>query len=696
MDPYANPFEHLRDELKRLKVLLERAVLVNRARDGHSSGGPLAGHVVEPAQVDAILASEDLLAARFEIPPIDAALAERIDGLDDRASELRTEIDQRIEASTLKGVRLPLHRLIEEFDLEILDLEILLLAIAPELDPAFEKIFAELHDDVTRQRPSVDLALQVLCRNETEKIRARTHLSPGALLLHYRFLSLAEDRQGGHSTLLNRVLVPDDSVVRYLIGQPPGVLAAGRFVAASPESARRLSASTREQVERFANAVIRHDPDDFTLIFEGDRPDMLLSAAVGAAHALQRPLLYLDASAEPPTEGSVRVALRDAALWDAILTVRMHSLERGEKDGQREAARPQVIWPATIAFNRHPVMLLMAPGQLPAIPSHGVVWRILVEPPEFDERLDLWKQASPDLSDVDARFLADGFHFSDDQVRSVQALAYGRASLRDASNPVIEGRDLLEASRELATPNLSRYAIPLKPRYTWRDIVLPVSRMAQLHSIADRMKSRSVVLRDWDFGAKHTRGNGLNVLFTGGSGTGKTMAAEVLATELSLTLFQIDLSSVVSKYVGETEKHLCTIFDEAQLGNVLLFIDEADSLLGKRTELKDAHDRYANIEVNYLLQRIDRYNGLCICATNMQKNMDDAFMCRLQHVVDFPFPSEHSRLLIWKRHLPAKAPKDPDIDFDYLSRRFKLPAETSAMPPATLPISPPRKDRRSA
>jgi SpoVK/Ycf46/Vps4 family AAA+-type ATPase len=176
------------------------------------------------------------------------------------------------------------------------------------------------------------------------------------------------------------------------------------------------------------------------------------------------------------------------------------------------------------------------------------------------------------------------------------------------------------------------------------------------------------VNRDWDFGRKLARSPGLNVLFSGPSGTGKTMAAEVLAGELSLQLFQIDLSTVVSKYIGETERNLSVIFREAELSQSLLFFDEADALFGKRTEVKDAHDRYANIEVNYLLQRIEQYRGLVVLATNFQKNLDEAFLRRLHCLVEFPFPEQEAREQIWKLHFPVKAPRNPDLDFRFLAK----------------------------
>jgi SpoVK/Ycf46/Vps4 family AAA+-type ATPase len=181
-----------------------------------------------------------------------------------------------------------------------------------------------------------------------------------------------------------------------------------------------------------------------------------------------------------------------------------------------------------------------------------------------------------------------------------------------------------------------------------------------------------LVMGTWGVGRKLASSNGVTILFAGPPGTGKTMAAEVIASELGLDLYKIDLSTIVSKYIGETEKNLERIFGEAQSSNAILFFDEADAIFGKRSEVKDAHDRYANIEVSYLLQRMEAYDGVTILATNLRANLDDAFTRRLQHAVDFPFPEEEYRLRIWQTLFPPDVPRQPDLDFAPLAKRFKL------------------------
>jgi hypothetical protein len=229
--------------------------------------------------------------------------------------------------------------------------------------------------------------------------------------------------------------------------------------------------------------------------------------------------------------------------------------------------------------------------------------------------------------------------------------------------------DVSGAIRRLAGGHLDGRAIRVRPQRGWDDLVLPVEQLSQLRELTSRYRHRDTVYRQWGFSAVPSAG--LVTLFAGPSGTGKTLAAEVIAGDLELDLYKIDLSSVVSKYIGETEKNLEALFDAAAAGNLVLFFDEADALFGRRSEVSDAHDRYANIEVSYLLQRIERYDGLLILATNLQNNIDTAFLRRVQVAVDFPVPDEAQRRAIWRQSFPSSAPT-LDLDLDFLARQFKL------------------------
>jgi SpoVK/Ycf46/Vps4 family AAA+-type ATPase len=265
--------------------------------------------------------------------------------------------------------------------------------------------------------------------------------------------------------------------------------------------------------------------------------------------------------------------------------------------------------------------------------------------------------------------LASQFLLTSEQVRDAVASAKDLAAQHGEP---LNRQQLLATARLHSNPNLSSLARKITPRYTWADIILPPDPRAILQELVGTVRNRPHVLEDWGVGKKLASSAGITALFAGDPGTGKTMAAEVIAGELGLDLYKIDLSTIVSKYIGETEKNLERIFGEAQSSNAILFFDEADAIFGKRSEVKDAHDRYANIEISYLLQRMEAYDGVTILATNLRANLDEAFARRLQFAIDFPFPDDEHRQRIWQALFPAAVPHAADLDFGLLARRFKL------------------------
>jgi SpoVK/Ycf46/Vps4 family AAA+-type ATPase len=301
--------------------------------------------------------------------------------------------------------------------------------------------------------------------------------------------------------------------------------------------------------------------------------------------------------------------------------------------------------------------------------------------PETPDRLTLWRKAASAhglsheaQSALDLPGIATKFRFTPGQIedswRSAESLATWRA--KDSKQTTVTTQDLYDACRLNSNRTLATLAQKVSQRFSWPDIVLPADRIAQLREICNHIKYRNRVFNEWGFERKLASSKGLTFLFAGPSGTGKTMAAGIIANELGLDLYKIDLSLVISKFIGETEKNLARIFDEAETANAILFFDEADSLFGKRSDVKDSHDRYANIEVGYLLQRIEEYEGIAILATNFRRNMDEAFVRRLQFTVDFPLPTEDDRHRMWMAILPADTPRDPALDLDLMARRYNL------------------------
>jgi len=298
------------------------------------------------------------------------------------------------------------------------------------------------------------------------------------------------------------------------------------------------------------------------------------------------------------------------------------------------------------------------------------VFRLEFPVPPYPRRLTLWEHFVGDLeAPLNLGEVAGQFQLTADQIRDAVASARDTAA---QSAHLLQTEDLLSAARDHSNPRLNTLALKINSHYHWEDIILPEDQLALLRELVVTVRTRPLVLDEWGLGQKLVPNRGVTVLFAGPPGTGKTMAAEIIAAELGLDLYKIDLSTIVSKYIGETEKNLERIFQEAETSNAILFFDEADALFGKRSEVRDSHDRYANIEISYLLQRMEAYNGVTILATNLRANLDEAFTRRLQFAVDFPFPEEADRLRIWQTLFPPDVPRASDLDFQMLAKRFKL------------------------
>jgi SpoVK/Ycf46/Vps4 family AAA+-type ATPase len=602
-------------------------------------------------------------------------MREELSVLDQQIEKMRQDIHERRRLTEAAGTALALPWIAQRFDLSPAEVDVLVLTIAVELEPHYETLYAYLQNDVTRKRPSVNLALNLICRNEYEKIAARTIFSPSAALFASRLLELVEEPQERNAPLLRKSLRTDEALVAFLLEQPPVTTAAATLIdPATVDHLSELNTSTQEQLRNLATYLNRADKRGVVLRVIGQAEVALTSAAEALCKSIGRRLLLVDLNQLGTDEGYVSRLMRDSVLWGAILAVK--ESETAAAGGDTQAVNQQsqtLLWNALRVFGE-PIFLLGAESAFVNIPTTTRVWRLEVQPPGFTQRRQQWEAAlGSGTGEADPARLADTFRFGAQRINQTIDMARSLVAVRKAAEKEPEIQDLLDAGRALTSPQVGKFAIRVEPRYGWNDIVLPAEKKQKLRQIAAWIKFRRQVHRDWGFGQKLSRGKGLNVLFTGPSGTGKTMAAEVLAGELSLDLYQIDLSTVVSKYIGETEKNLSAIFREAEQTQTLLFFDEADALFGKRTEVKDAHDRYANIEVNYLLQRVEQYEGVVILATNLQQNLDDAFLRRMQEVLEFPFPDAVLRESIWRGHFPKDAPKGSDINFQFLAQSFKWP-----------------------
>lgn len=656
MIAYKTNLEHLLDELKRIDLIVSFHCRRFRKEHGERADG-FQGLFISDNEIDTILKIHPCSTESYP----DADL-EKIDALVE-------EIGRKKLKTIREGKTLRLQTLLELFHLTPFELDALLICLAPELDLRYEKLYSYLHDDVTRKRPTVDLVMRLLCYSLEEKFEARKYFTSTAPLISNRLLSFTGDDQ---LPLLSKALKVDEKVISFLLGTDE-IDQRIRNFATLIEPKRSFDDII--SIENHKNAlmelikILSITKTQAMFFFQGPYGTGKKMTAEAVCRELGIPLLVVDSKGLKGGESleTLKLILREAMLQGSSLYFEGFDalLEKDSGASVPDLLRYMDSFPNLIFFSGE--ITLEPKG---TIKNHSFI-RIDYSLPSFTLRKLLWKSfMDGHSSDVDIDALAIKFKFSGGQIRDAIFTAQNAASAKGKSELSME--DLYQGCRVQSNNNLSLMARKIDPRYAWEDIILPEDAKKQLKEVAGHIKYRGVVYADWGFDRKLSLGKGLNILFSGPSGTGKTMAAEIIAREVELDLYKIDLSNVVSKYIGETEKNLSKIFKEAGTSNAILFFDEADALFGKRSEVKDAHDRYANIEIGYLLQKMEEYDGVVILATNLSKNIDDAFLRRMQIVIEFPFPDETQRKLIWAGIFPKDAPIAADIDYKFLSEKLKL------------------------
>jgi AAA+ superfamily predicted ATPase len=563
------------------------------------------------------------------------------------------------------------------FGLSDLEQDLLLIALAPEVDLKYETLYAYLNDDVTRKWPTADLASRLLSSAHITRPEVVHALSPVGALRRER-LVLPIDPPATRPSLLNSGYALHAGAARFLNGVP---LTAEDPRTPAPTSdalwtALPCSRAQVERLRRIAALIAARNGDAPVLILSGPPGCGRTAVARAIAAATGLPFRMLDARSVRHAGGQLSTVVADTALDlrlepAALCVSGLESIM--EADGRwlpdahgMLAEFDRVSAPVLVVAPPHAAW----PDLLGARRAHLVDLQL----PDYDRRLELWTRhldaAAVPLSSDERCALADRFAFSAPQIAGAVATAADWAAIGDAER--VDGALVRRAARAQPRVRLGSLATVVRCVHGWRDVVLPPVVLSRLQEIAAAIHLRHVVYTDWAFARRFSGGTGVKAMFAGVSGTGKTMAAGVIAREVGLDLVKIDLSAIVSKYIGETEKHLDQVFAGARAGNSLLFFDEADAIFGKRSEVKDAHDRYANIEVAYLLQKLEEHDGVVILATNLRRNIDDAFSRRMHYVVDFPQPDVTERERLWRGMFPAEAPVSDDIDFAFLARQFEL------------------------
>jgi hypothetical protein len=600
-----------------------RDLIAHRRRDDPNPDDPFRGLYLSDEDVDRVLTA----AAEGPVP----------------ASADREYIERACDAAERDGEPVRLRQLARAAHLTDLDVEFLIAALAPDLDSRFERLYGYLNDDVTRRRATIGLVLEI-AGVPAASASARARLAPGSPLLDNQLLILDD----AISPFLTRSLRVPDRVTSHLLGDNT-----------CDPALTDISCQLRPYECAITARLAPTLGQDVQLVYLRDRGRRSAAAAAAAAvRASGRQVLGLDLSraAQAEVDELVLVARREAVLQGAGVVA-------GPVDG--------LIGIAPTALRR-----------LSDLPVPVVLYGEATWDPRWSSQVPLQLDA-PTLSAADRTRVwsseLDGnlgittapvhLLLGPDQIaRAVRAARLSGALGNDQASQA----QLLNGAREQNAAGLERLAHRIEPAVGWPDLVLPAAVTSQLGELTARVRHRDRVLTDWRMRPGGGRGKGITALFAGDSGTGKTMSAEVIAGELGLDLYTIDLATVVDKYIGETEKNLERIFAEAGGVNAVLLFDEADAVFGKRSEVRDAHDRYANIESAYLLQRMESFDGLAILATNLRANIDDAFTRRLDAIIDFPMPDPSLRRALWDQCLGQYVPRGQDLDLDFCATAFEF------------------------
>jgi len=555
---------------------------------------------------------------------------------------LSAEIDRKKKSALQKGVELRLESLRNLLNLTELEMDTVLVALASEIDPKYSKLFAYLQEDVTKKKPTIGLVLTLFCTSRENAIKAQGLFTRNSRLQQNSILTINDTE----AAFIEKPLKLDERVVSFLLGSDELDATVATFASVIQPTNRVKHVDASETDAGVFKAFTELKP---VFLLHGSNEPQEFAKTICNTKKTALIVANAEKLKTDNLQYHLRLLLRETLFQRAALYF-------DKFDSASEETRKTIVETA-----EHCSEVVFIPTKAGLSLKKKTISVTLPNLRSAD-REKVWKIFLGDFPGIDG--LVAKFRFNANEIASAVETAQNLALLKNPSHPKLTLDDLYAGCRSQSSP--IQLAVKINPRYSWQDIVIPLDKKQQLLEIRSYVKHLGKVYESWGFD-KHYRSKGLNILFSGQSGTGKTMAAEIIAHDLNLDMYKIDLSLVVSKYIGETEKNLNRIFEEAEKSNAVLFFDEADALFGKRSEVKDSHDRYANIEIGYLLQKMEEQEGIVILATNLSKNIDDAFTRRMNFIVEFPFPNEESRLAMWHQIFPDKTPIDT-IDYQFLAK----------------------------
>jgi SpoVK/Ycf46/Vps4 family AAA+-type ATPase len=666
--PYPNDLEYLGDALAalRLRCRLRAAAL---EAEGLIARDPIAA--VSGQEIDVAAVSAELAA-------VQATLAARL-----AAGE---------EPPALVGLQ-------ATFGLDDFERDVLLLALAPALDGTFLGVYGRLKGQSYRHALDIDVALAVLADGFEDRVRRRQAFTPNGRLLQQNLLLVGRGHGDQGDDFLSLELRLPGRLVTLLLGLPgddASLHSFSRLIEPGGSLARVVLPPADKH--RIVELVERHGAylgaldawglseaipygRGLIMLFSGPSGTGKTLTARAVASHLGRRLLLVDTArltdSQRGFERNVDNLLREARLQNAVLF--FDECEALFSPAQRATGLLPALLTALERFDGVVILATNVPGALDTALDRRILYRVDFEIPTPTLREAIWRVHLPErlplAADVDVAYLGRRYEFAGGYIKNAVLLAAGQAASRTVAagqtSPLTQA-DLMAAAHAQLRSRLNRYADREIAELRLEDLILEEDVKGQIIEIIEAVASQQIVFREWGFGRKFNKGKGLSALFDGEPGTGKTLSAEIIAAELGMTLFRVNVANVTSKYIGETEKNLTKVFAEARSAQSVLLFDEADSLFSKRVEVKHSNDRFANMEIGVLLQLIERYDGLVILTTNLKTSIDPAFERRLSFKLNFPFPEADTRAHIWEQLLPAEAPLDDDIDYAELGKCFEL------------------------
>lgn len=681
--PYGRSTEHLHDELARIELLVKAQVIAWRQTEACAGPESSWGMVlISEAEIDRYLNSQ--LRAPGELS--DEAL-EQIRPWWDEAARLRFAIDRFCESVPAPELRLT--RLVRLFKLYPAERDVVLLCLLAETDERYRRLFGYLQNDASRHSASVELLMNILRGADVDMRSARDIFSPFSTLLTNRLIVLSGDYSSEQGLAQCSVRI-DNRIASYLLGSDEpdprlaGILETDPIdpvdhIDARPETLKLLSClpdSLRPRLER-KNESVR-------LLLLGRDPRLATRIARAACRVLRI----------SPLEFDVQIALRSTLGWDTLVDAAYREARLTASSlfflgceallsSDDERQKWEYLKSAASRYKGLTIAEADSSIVTPGTVSDAQFWQVDIPLPDYDTRKRLWLSHLKNINVEDAERdhiageLASVFQITDSQIEDAVTGATNLARRDSSVVDQISERELFEACRRQSGRRLVTFAQRIEPRrgLSIDDLILPPSNRRQLLDLQNRVRYHAEFYHQTGVSDKMRLGKGLLALFAGGSGTGKTMAAEALASGQGVDLYKVDLSAITSKWIGETEKNLGRIFSEAESssGCGWLFFDEGESLFGSRGDIRHAQDRMLNMEVNYLLQRIEDFSGVVILATNLRQNIDEAFLRRIHTLVEFPQPGPDCRAAIWRRLAPPACERSfSDEELDRIAYQFEL------------------------